>query len=222
MRLQEVPAGTKVEIHINSKGAHAMKESAIAENQPLDNEILLEACYLDNRLIGLSNKEGIDISLSWVVDNLAWKLLDAQISTVKVKGEPYYRVAALGEAIRDNRRGAYREFIGRDVRINRLNRDFEGLTVELKDISATGFGILTNVEMDVGEELAMKFQYDEMSELLHGTIVRVQEVGARDKVYGCKLRDDGKDMGKIMAQLQRNKQKEKMSVKRPKDKDKKK
>lgn len=218
MRLQEVPAGTKVEIHINSKGAHAMKESAIAENQPLDNEILLEACYLDNRLIGLSNKEGIAISLSWVVDNLAWKLLDAQISTVKVKGEPYYRVAALGEAVRDNRRGAYREFIGRDVRINRLNRDFEGLTVELKDISATGFGILTNTEMDVGEELAMKFQYNELNELLHGTIVRVQEISARDKIYGCKLRDDGKDMGKIMAQLQRNKQKEKMSVKRPKDK----
>ena len=76
MRLQEVPAGVKVEIHINAKGAHAMKESAVAENQPLDGEVLLEPCYLDNRLIGLSNKEGIEISLSWVDNNLAWKLTD--------------------------------------------------------------------------------------------------------------------------------------------------
>lgn len=194
-----------------------MKESAVAELQPLENEILLEPCYLDDRLIGLSNKEGIDITLSWVVDNLAWKLLDVQISTVKVKGDPYYRVAALAEAVRDNRRGAFREFIGQEMRLNRLNRDFEGIAVEVKDISATGFGIVSRVEMDIGEELALKFQYNEINELLHGTIVRVQEMG-RDKIYGCKLRDDGKDMGRIMAQLQRNKQKEKMSVKRPKDK----
>ena len=213
MRLQEVPAGVKVEIHINAKGAHAMKESAVAENQPLEGEVLLEPCYLDDRLIGLSNKEGIEISLSWVDNNLAWKLTDVIISTVKVKGDPYYRISTQTEAMRDNRRGAYREFIGREMRVNRLNKDFEGLTVEVKDVSATGFGFLSRTEMEIGEEIALKFQYDELSELLHGTIVRVQENG-RDYTYGCKLRDDGKDMGRVMAQLQRNKQKEKMTRKR--------
>lgn len=213
MRLQEVPAGVKVEIHINAKGAHAMKESAVAENQPLDGEVLLEPCYLDNRLIGLSNKEGIEISLSWVDNNLAWKLTDVTISTVKVKGDPYYRISTQTEAEKDNRRGAYREFIGREMRINRLNKDFEGLSVEVKDISATGFGFVTKTEMEIGEEIALKFQYDQLSELLHGTIVRVQENG-RDYIYGCKLRDDGKDMGRVMAQLQRNKQNEKMNRRR--------
>lgn len=213
MRLQEVPAGVKVEIHINAKGAHAMKESAVAENQPLEGEVLLEPCYLDDRLIGLSNKEGIEISLSWVDNNLAWKLTDVTISTVKVKGDPYYRISTQAEAAKDNRRGAYREFVGRDMRINRLNKDFEGLTVEVKDVSATGFAFLTRTEMEIGEEIALKFQYDELSELLHGTIVRVQEMG-RDTIYGCKLREDGKDMGRIMAQLQRNKQKEKMNRRR--------
>lgn len=213
MRLQEVPAGVKVEIHINAKGAHAMKESAVAENQPLEGEVLLEPCYLEDRLIGLSNKDGIEISLSWVDNNLAWKLTDVIISTVKVKGDPYYRISTQAEATRDNRRGAYREFVGRDMRINRLNKDFEGLTVEVKDVSATGFAFLSRTEMEIGEEIALKFQYDELSELLHGTIVRVQEMG-RDTIYGCKLREDGKDMGRIMAQLQRNKQKEKMNRRR--------
>ena len=213
MRLQEVPAGVKVEIHINAKGAHAMKESAVAENQPLDGEVLLEPCYLDDRLIGLSNKDGIEISLSWVDNNLAWKLTDVTISTVKVKGDPYYRISTQTEAVKDNRRGAYREFIGREMRINRLNKDFEGLSVEVKDISATGFGFLTKTEMEIGEEIALKFQYDQLSELLHGTIVRVQESG-REFIYGCKLREDGKDMGRVMAQLQRNKQNEKLNRRR--------
>lgn len=213
MKLQEIPAGVKVEIHINAKGVHAMKESAIAQTQPLENEVLLDPCYLDDRLIGLSNKEGIEITLSWVVDNVAWKLQDIQISTVKVKGNPYYRVAALNDAVKDNRRGAYREYIGRDMRINRLNKDFEGLSVEVKDISATGFGFLSNKEMEIGEDVALKFQYEEISELLHGKIVRIQESG-RDFIYGCQLKDEGKDMGRIMAQLQRNKQHEKMNSRR--------
>ena len=213
MRLQEVPAGIKVEIHINAKGAHAMKESAVAENQPLEGEVLLDPCYLDNRLIGLSNKDGIELSLSWVVDNLAWKLTDVQITTVKVKGEPYYRVTTQAEAVKDNRRGAYREFIGRDMRINRLNHDFEALTVELKDISATGFGIVTDAEIEIGENIALKFQYDELSELLHGKVVRIQENG-RDFIYGCSITDEGKDLGRIMAQVQRQKQNDKMNRRR--------
>jgi len=213
MRLQEVPAGIKVEIHINAKGAHAMKESAVAENQPLEGEVLLDPCYLDNRLIGLSNKDGIEISLSWVVDNFAWKLPEVQITTVKVKGEPYYRVSTQAEAVKDNRRGAYREFIGRDMRINRLNHDFEALTVELKDISATGFGIVTDKEIEIGENIALKFQYDELSELLHGKVVRIQENG-RDFIYGCSITDEGKDLGRIMAQVQRQKQNDKMNRRR--------
>lgn len=220
MRLQEVPAGVKVEIHINAKGTHAMKESAVAENQPLEGEVLLDPCYLDDRLIGLSNKEGIEISICWVVDNVAWKLADVQISTVKVKGEPYYRVSTQSEAVKDNRRGAYREFIGRDMRINRLNHDFEALTVELKDISATGFGIVTDKEIEIGETLALKFQYEELSELLHGKVVRIQENG-RDFIYGCSITDEGKDLGRIMAQVQRHKQNEKMNRRRD-DKNKKK
>lgn len=214
MRLQEVPAGVKVEIHIDAKGAHAMKESSVAENQPLEGEVLLDPCYLDDRLIGLSNKDGIDIALSWVVDNVAWKLNDVQITTVKVKGDPYYRVSTQAEAAKDNRRGAYREFIGRDMRINRLNHDFEALTVELKDISATGFGIVTDKEIEIGESLALKFQYDELSELLHGKVVRIQENGGRDFIYGCSITDEGKDLGRIMAQVQRHKQNEKMNRRR--------
>lgn len=190
-----------------------MKESAVAENQPLEGEVLLDPCYLDDRLIGLSNKEGIEISLSWVVDNLAWKLTDVQISTVKVKGDPYYRVSTVAEAARDNRRGAYREFIGQDMRINRLNHDFEALTVELKDISATGFGFLTNKEIEIGESIALKFQYHEISELLHGKVVRIQESG-RESIYGCMITDEGKDLGKIMALVQRNKQNEKLNRRR--------
>lgn len=213
MRLQEVPAGVKIEIHINAKGAHAMKESAVAENQPLEGEVLLDPCYLDDKLIGLSNKDGIEISLSWVVDNLAWKLQDVQISTVKVKGEPYYRISTQIEAVKDNRRGAYREFIGLDMRINRLNHDFEALTVHLKDISATGFGFLTNKEIEIGENIALKFQYEELSELLHGKVVRIQENG-RDFIYGCSITDEGKDLGRIMAQIQRNKQNDKMNKRR--------
>jgi len=213
MRLQEVPAGVKIEIHINAKGAHAMKESAVAENQPLEEEVLLEPCYLDDRLIGLSNKDGIEISLSWVVDNLAWKLADVQVSTVKVKGEPYYRISTQSEAVKDNRRGAYREFIGQDMRINRLDHDFEALSVELKDISATGFGFLTNKEIEIGENIALKFQYYELNELLHGKVVRVQESG-RDIIYGCSITDEGKDLGRIMAQIQRNKQNDKMNKRR--------
>jgi len=213
MRLQEVPAGIKVEIHINAAGAHAMKESAVAENQPLEGEVLLDPCYLDDRLIGLSNKDGIEISLSWVVDNLAWKLADVQITTVKVKGDPYYRVTTQAEAVKDNRRGAYREFIGRDMRINRLNHDFESLTVELKDISATGFGFVTDKEIEIGENIALKFQYEELSELLHGKVVRIQENG-RDSIYGCSITDEGKDLGRVMAQIQRHKQSEKMNRRR--------
>ena len=213
MRLQEVPAGVKIEIHINAKGAHAMKESAVAENQPLEGEVLLDPCYLDDKLIGLSNKDGIEISLSWVVDNLAWKLQDVQISTVKVKGEPYYRISTQIEAVKDNRRGAYREFIGLDMRINRLNHDFEALTVHLKDISATGFGFLTNKEIEIGENIALKFQYEELSELLHGKVVRIQENG-RDFIYGCSITDEGKDLGRIMAQIQRHKQNDKMNKRR--------
>ena len=213
MRLQEVPAGVKVEIHINAKGAHAMKESAVAENQPLEEEVLLDPCFLDDRLIGLSNKDGIEISLSWVVENVAWKLQDVQITTVKVKGDPYYRVSTQAEAVKDNRRGAYREFIGRDMRLNRLNHDFEALTVELKDISATGFGIVTDKEIEIGENLALKFQYEELSELLHGKVVRIQENG-RDFIYGCSITDEGKDLGRIMAQVQRHKQNDKMNRRR--------
>ena len=52
-----------------------------------------------------------------------------------------------------------------------------------------------------------------MSELLHGKVVRIQENG-RDFIYGCSITDEGKDLGRIMAQVQRHKQNEKMNKRR--------
>lgn len=210
MRLLDAGSDVQIEIHIDNGVTNIEKRTTLAEEQLLEDAVMLKPNTLDGKLVGLRSTPELRVDLIWVFEDTVWKIKGAEVDTVKVNGKPYYRVKGNIDGTKDNRREAYREFIGTNMSLYKLPEKANVINVYLRDLSETGFAFTTEEVMDVGEKVLLKFRYYEMETLIRGVIVRVQEQDL-GFMYGCKIRSSARDMGQMVAEIQRIKRYEKLN-----------
>ena len=204
MRITKISADTIIKIMISYQGVTIEKETFPAEEQAMEDALLIYPLYDGTRIIGIKNKGDISIKISWTQDNAVWEIKNPIIDTVLYKRKYFYRIMDTEEAIQINRRGAYREFLGTMMKISSPNNQFEPINIYVKDISETGFSFITDKDFKVKEILVLRLFYFSTNEILPAIIVRRQE-NENDFTYGCRFIRINKDMGQIMAKIQREK-----------------
>lgn len=203
MRLSELDASTKVELHINGNNQQLVEELTLAETQPFDDIVLFKVLYKNGKLLGLKNSENIRFSVLFVEDSTAWEVTSAKINTVSYNGAPYYRID--DEDVKKlNRRAAYRVYLGTNMYVRLVSSHDEILKVEVRDISETGFSFYSKENLPLKSKVVLNFHYGDIACALYATVVRKVDEGNRT-LYGCKLSSDTKNMGKLMVKIQREK-----------------
>ncbi len=128
---------------------------------------------------------------------------------VKYDGNPCHMVELEGTGTYENRRQAFRLFIGEEMAITLQSEDSkETIMVLVRDISETGIGFLTNKELKEGDLVRVRIKTKEYVMNLNARILRSRyEESARSMLYGCKFTDIVPKLSQYIMERQREKMK---------------
>ena len=170
----------------------------------IDDHILVEPIKNnEGKTISLASDK-IRLDVSFVEDEkkspYLWK--SVSITYGKYKNKPYHIITQTSDGKRENRRGAYRLFVGSSA--NLAVSDIPGnIPVTLKDLSSTGFSFVYHVDLAVPKYCKLTCSIDNNVIILSGTIVRKRPTENGNIVYGCKLDRFSKELEKLIATKQR-------------------
>lgn len=129
-----------------------------------------------------------------------WK--DVKVSHMKFGNNGFHVVTQSAEGKRENRRGAYRLFLGIDATLDIVD-SARSIPVLLKDISSTGFAFVHPGELSTNKFCKISCAIDNKKLVLSGIIVRKQIMENGNTVYGCHMEKFSKELEKFIAQKQR-------------------
>ena len=194
MHITELPveAELKVQVYALNSDVIAIEfKTVVKEIQ--DATILVEAITNDNQqpISFSSNKVALKVEY---IDNsnnanvpILWE--DVFIKYVKKGKNGFHQIIQTKDGRTVNRRQAFRLYIGEDATLH-ITTTTEAMQVILKDISSTGFGFVTEKDIDINKTrmCVLQSNIDGKRIKLNGTIVRKKEIEGTEKfVYGCQL-----------------------------------
>ena len=153
----------------------------------------------------------ITVDLSYFADPekppFVWH--DVKANYVRKNNTPYQQIVQSADAKRENRRGAYRLFIGEPATVSMVDKQ-GSIQVILKDISTTGFGFVHTEEIELNKFCRIACTIDNQKIVLSGNIVRRQNVEKGKIIYGCRLDRFSKELEKFINTKQREEIRKKM------------
>lgn len=204
MRVTEIPANIPLTLIVSSGDNAYTWEVSIAEGVYAEGAILVKPVYFQGTLVRVKSSISINVSLQWTYYGTSWRLNGAEIDTISIDNKKYYKVFDTADAVIVNRRGAYREPIGKFMKITSPNDSFKSFNGEIHDISESGFGFTASTDLSIGELVILHLDYQSISVALLAKIVRKQ--AKQDlQFYGCSFRTTRVNMGALMARIQREK-----------------
>ncbi len=120
--------------------------------------------------------------------------------SLSLSGQKLYAVESAQEAqrIRNSRAGRLHLGIQVVAKIT-MGESSESLQCMLKDISATGMGILSNKKLDEAAKIEISYKVKNLSEVLVGHIVRINEIkNGTGYLYGCEFEEPNETIGKYV------------------------
>lgn len=117
------------------------------------------------------------------------------------KGMRVYYTYSETEATLENRREAYRVFIGEIVTVAVTSQNGKKKSVEgiLKDLSVTGMAVISKVEFEVGAMMQTVFNFEGVNFLLLGEIIRKEKIHRfRAFCYGVKFTSPNYGINRIL------------------------
>ena len=202
MHIRELPPNANVTV-IASVDNHYIEFPTRVVGSAEEN-ILIELIRNDEgKIIGFTSDK-IKLDLSFVLEEdkppFVWR--DIKISNIKYNNNGYNMVAQTREGKRENRRGAFRLFLGLDAGLDLVETP-GSIPVILKDISSTGFAFVYPGELETNKFCKVSSMVDNKRLILSGIIVRKQIMDNGNTVYGCRLEKFSKELEKFIAQKQR-------------------
>ena len=202
MHISQIPDNSKITI-IASFG----KDYIEFDTQVLGKKgeyILIEIVKNDEgKVIGFTSDK-ITLDVSYVDDEekspFIWK--NVKIANFKKGNKVFQFIAQTVDAKRENRRGAYRLFLGNDATLD-VPGHIKSVRVTLKDISSTGFAFVLSGDLPNGVIARVHTEVDDVKLSLTGRIVRKQELENGNIVYGCHMEKFSQELEKFIAQKQR-------------------
>lgn len=202
MHIRELPPNANVTV-IASVDNHYIEFPTRVVGSAEEN-ILIELIRNDEgKIIGFTSDK-IKLDLSFVLEEdkppFVWR--DIKISNIKYNNNGYNMIAQTREGKRENRRGAFRLFLGLDAGLDLVETP-GSIPVILKDISSTGFAFVYPGELETNKFCKVSSMVDNKRLILSGIIVRKQIMDNGNTVYGCRLEKFSKELEKFIAQKQR-------------------
>lgn len=202
MHICEIPENSKISI-IASFGKDYMEFETHVIGTKGD-YVLIELIKNDEgRVIGFSSDK-ITLDVSYIDDEekspFIWK--NVKIANFKKGNKVFQFIAQTVDGKRENRRGAYRLFLGNDAMLD-VPGHVKSVKVTLKDISSTGFAFVITGDLPNGVIARVYTEVDDVKLSLTGRIVRKQELDNGNIVYGCHMEKFSKELEKFIAQKQR-------------------
>lgn len=201
MKLWELQKGNEIEVQVSYHNNMYEFPSRILG---VKKEILILAEILvDGRKLRLTNEKGIHIIFQMLNKLYIWD--DIKVETILYKDHYYYRINNTDiESKPYNRRGAFRLFIGNSMPIRvDMNGQKSEYSVNIKDISETGFGFMTKEELYINELVNFTYQTEDKMFDLRGYIVRITYDSAfKTYTYGCKFPEFYKELGSFIIKEQ--------------------
>lgn len=155
----------------------------------------------------LKNNEVVDPALLknaeiiYTVKDGVFRFPISKLEPEVFKGMRVYYTYSEGETEIENRREAYRVFIGEIVSVlvtnpNGKKRNVEGI---LKDLSVTGMCVISKMEFEEGAEMQIIFNFEGVNFLLLGQVVRKEKVNRfRAFSYGVKFNTPNYSLNRIL------------------------
>lgn len=136
--------------------------------------------------------------------------------SISYNGQSLYAINSEQEAMVINHRKAYRMFVGTGIvaRIIKVSGSVSNLYCILKDISATGMGIVSNQKIDMLSKIEITFNVNqEKKATLIGNIIHMNEfANGKGFHYGCEFDEPNEMLGKYIAKKQEEMGKSKVDV----------
>ncbi len=202
MHINEIPEGSQITVIASIDDCYLEFPTTIVT---IANDTVIVEPIRNNEGKPISLvSDKIRIDVSFVEDEkkspFLWK--NVTVNYGKLKNKPYHIINQTTDGKRENRRGAYRLFVGESAELNMLDVP-GGISVILKDISATGFSFVHYGDIQVPKYCKLTCSFDNKVLVLSGTIVRKQVMDNGSTVYGCKLERFSKELEKLIASKQR-------------------
>lgn len=152
------------------------------------NNLIVDIIYLNQKMLNLASNN-IRMNLMLIREGkvpIVWKNVTCKI--VKENEQSFYQITSYSEGYENNRREAFRLFIGNDG-VAQVGINKKALEVIVRDVSENGFSFVTStdVKMAVGEPVRLVFMDLDITFSLMGIVVRKVNVNEKEILYGCKL-----------------------------------
>lgn len=176
--------------------------------------ILLTPIRLDGKIVGFPPK--FTVNLLYPEDGQVHCWNNVEVKAVHYQGQVYHSVLLIGEAYVQNRRGAYRVYIGENMNILNYTRTGSQLhEVLIRDLSETGMSFVSKDDFTVGRALRLYLRFKNGREISIGSqLLWKRENPNRQTtfLYGCKFTERNKLLAKYLMNIQQEQQRKKLGL----------
>lgn len=201
MKINEIPYGNTVSLEIVTS-AHTIELSTkVAELSDYEKKTItklniqkdlfcntLEVIVKDGKSLGLSASDNMVYNIKCTINDKYYVWNNVYVKTVKLpSGNVYYLIMSALDVNMMNRRNAYRLWIGEEVTVT-LGLSQDRIRGILKDISASGMGVIVADASDFHLERIVHVQYIDKEKTvfnLTGKVVSVTEISPAKILIGC-------------------------------------
>lgn len=202
--LKKIKKGDNVEI-MACAGLKSIKfYTTINDVRP--DEIIVNAVVRNGKYVSFKNKSIIK-NIIVMSQPIPMRFLNVDVLFRSEGKGKVHVIPITAEGIQTNRRDAYRLYLGDQI-VASIGEN-KSLDVELRDISVSGFSVVTKEDLNIelGQDNVRgfyEFEEDRTRVMLNGTIVRKEEKDG-NFIYGCKSKRYSPVIEREIAKNQRKK-----------------
>ncbi len=202
MHITKIPENAQITVIASADKNYLEFQSKVITTK--DEAIVIEAITNeDGQALSLvSDKIRFDMSYVEQEDKPPFLWKDIKTKYARIGSTPYHILWQSEDGKRENRRGAFRLFIGEKAQLKLVSKA-GNIPVILKDISTTGFAFVFSEELSINKFCTVSCVFDNSTLVLSGVIVRKQVMENGNIVYGCKLEKFSKELERFIAKKQR-------------------
>ncbi|MDF2951495.1 MAG: hypothetical protein K0S18_1078 [Anaerocolumna sp.] len=200
MYINMIPEGTEIELNFMYK---EIARSMLVEKRNASNNVMYIPAILDKN-IPIPESEMEDVKIIYKANDGITTFHPVKLELRKFNENYIYIVICENNAERQNRREAFRVFIGEQIMLTVKFRDGHENKCQgvLKDISVNGMGIVSGVNLEGAITISFVYEvWEGYQILLTGQLVNSQKL-ERGYLYGCKFNERSEILSKFTVKRQ--------------------
>ena len=212
MRLTDFKMAHSVELEILHDGQKTTLLTTV--EGMINNSVLLTPIHINGKIVGFPSK--FTVNLLYPEDGHVFCWSNVTVKAVRYHGHVYHYVTLNGSGIPQNRRGAYRVFIGETkILYHRSNFGTKMYEVMVRDISETGMCFMSGESFEIGRPVHLQLRKSGGDELtFRAKILWKRENPNRNTtfLYGCKFTEKSKYLSSYLMSVQQSRQRKRMGL----------